>query len=268
MIDTHAHLGTSPFDGDREATLARAFAAGCRHVVEVGIEVASSRRALELARANRRVHAALGIHPHESARHVPGDLDALESLLTDRDVVAVGETGLDFHRDYAPHDAQRALFACHLELALAHDLPLIVHSRGAEEAVVEMLEAMDAGRVGGVLHCYGGPPELVPRIVGAGFHLGFGGAVTRSKGRYRKILPRVPHDRLLLETDCPWLAPAPGTSRRNEPAFIAEVIPVMADLLEMNPARLEAITDENANALFGLDARVEAEAPPDARRDP
>jgi TatD DNase family protein len=253
MIDTHAHLSASAFDPDRDAVIARALAAGHVHLVEVGIEPASSQAAIELSRRHRQVWAAVGIHPHASGDHVPADLDPLIPHLESGEAVAVGELGLDFYRDYAPRDRQEAVFRRQIELGLEYAKPLVIHSRGAEERVVEILEEYDAGRVGGVLHCYGGPVELIPRIVALGFHLGFGGAVTRSKGRYRKMLPEVPPDRLLLETDCPYLAPVPGgASRRNEPAFLVEVVPTMASMCGMSQAELIRVTDENACRLFGL----------------
>lgn len=266
MIDTHAHLSSTTFDPDREEVLARAFGAGLSHIVEVGIEPRSSAWAVALAeRIPDRIVATCGIHPHEAGRHTVEDVNALSRHLVNRRVVAVGETGLDFYRDYAPRDRQMALFRRQVELALEQELPLVLHSRGAEETVLDVLEEMGAGQVGGVLHCYGGPPELVPRILALGFHLGFGGAVTRSKGRYRRILALVPLDRLILETDCPYLAPAPGVSRRNEPAFVVEVPPVMAQLMDVPESQLVAATDANAMRLFGLTA-METPASRDARR--
>lgn len=273
MIDTHAHLSASAFDADRDEVIARAFAAGNVHLVEIGIEPASSHAAIELARRHERVSAAVGIHPHASGDHVPADLDPLVPYLESGEAVAVGELGLDFYRDYAPHDRQEALFRRQIELGLEFSKPLVIHSRGAEERVVDILEEMGASAVGGVLHCYGGPKELVPRIVALGFHLGFGGAVTRSKGRYRKMLPEVPPERMLLETDCPYLAPVPGgASRRNEPAFLVEVVPTMASMCGMSEAELLSVTDANACRLFGLprpdgasDAPASGPSAPDPR---
>jgi TatD DNase family protein len=266
MIDTHAHLSSTAFDPDREEVLDRAFAAGLSHIVEVGIEPRSSVWAIALAeRLADRFVATCGIHPHEAGRHALADVDALARHLANRRVVAVGETGLDFYRDYAPRDRQMAIFRRHVELALEHELPLVLHSRGAEETVLDVLEELGAERVGGVLHCYGGPPELVPRILALGFHLGFGGSVTRNEGRYRRILQLVPLDRILLETDCPYLAPAPGVSRRNEPAFLSEVPPVMAALMDVPETVLVTAADANAARLFAL-APVETHAPRDARQ--
>jgi len=262
MIDTHAHLSASAFDDDRDDVIARAFAAGNVHLVEIGIEPASSHAAIELARRHQRVWAAVGIHPHASGDHVPANLEPLVPYLESGEAVAVGELGLDFYRDYAPHDRQEALFRRQIELGLEFSKPLVIHSRGAEERVVDILDEMGASAVGGVLHCYGGPVELIPRIVDLGFHLGFGGAVTRSKGRYRKMLPEVPPGRMLLETDCPYLAPVPvGTSRRNEPAFLAEVVPTMASMCGMSPEELLAVTDANACRLFGLPDPTNGDAP-------
>lgn len=251
MIDTHAHLSVSAFDADRDAVLARALEAN-RHVVEIAIAPDTAKKAVALAEANERVSAAVGIHPHEAGRQDVSDLEALIPLYDSPVVVAVGETGLDFYRDYAPHDRQETLFRRHIAIARDQGLPLVLHSRGAEREVVDILRDERAHAIGGVLHCYGGPAELIPEILELGFYLGFGGAVTRSKGRYRRMLEDVPLDRVLLETDCPYLAPAPGTSRRNEPAFLVEVLPVMASFMGVEATELDAASDANAAHLFNL----------------
>ncbi len=252
MIDTHTHLSHSQFDRDRDEVIDRAGAAGVEFVIDVGIDPATSRAAAGLARRHDRIYASIGIHPHDAGRHPLADLSSLEPLLASERVVAVGETGLDFFRDYAPRDLQEALFRSHIEVALRHRLPLIVHSRGAEGLVVSILDEMGAGDVGGVLHCYAGDADGVSRGSAIGFYFGFGGSITRSRSKYRSLLPEVPRDRLLLETDCPYLAPAPKTSRRNEPAFLNEVLPVMAELLGLPEAGVRARTDANARRLFRL----------------
>ena len=250
MIDTHAHLSVSAFDADRDAVVARALEAN-RHVVEIAIAPDTARKAVALAEANERISASVGIHPHEAGRQTIDDLEPLMPLYDNPVVVAVGETGLDFYRDYAPHDRQETLFRRQIGVARERGLPLVLHSRGAEREVIDILREEKAQAIGGVLHCYGGPMELIPEILDLGFYIGFGGSVTRSKGRYRKMLKDVPVESVLLETDCPYLAPAPETSRRNEPAFLAEVIPLMASFMGIEAAVLDEASDRNAAALFG-----------------
>jgi TatD DNase family protein len=251
MIDTHAHLCASAFDKDRDVVIERALGL-LSHVIEVGITPDGCAAGVALAEAHPAIVAAVGIHPHEAGRHTPEDARALAPLMRSRHVVAVGETGLDFFRDYAPHDHQEALFREHIEMAREAGLPLILHSRGAEARVLDILEETNAGEMGGVMHCYGGGPELVPRVVEAGFHLGFGGSITRNRKAFVEVVPLVPRERVLFETDCPYLAPSPGRNRRNEPAFVVEVLAPMAELRGEDAGELEAAADANARRLFNL----------------
>ncbi len=256
MIDTHAHLTFRKFDHDREAVIERAFAAGNVAIIDVGIDPDSSRGALRIAEGHERIFFGAGIHPHDAERFPVSALDELVDLFVSEKVVAVGETGLDHYRDYAPHDLQESLFRAHIDLALRHRLPLIVHSRAAESRVVDILTEMGAKEVGGVLHCYAGDADVARRAAEIGFYFGFGGSVIRGKGRYRKLIPQLPRDRILLETDCPFLAPAPKSSRRNEPAFLAEILPVIASFIGLTESELHALTDANAASLFRLPSSV------------
>jgi len=257
MIDTHAHLGYPDFDGDRAEVIARAFEAGCEAVVEVGWDLGSSRAAVRLAEREPRIFAVVGIHPHEAEK---ASLDALEKLggLLDRPkVVGLGETGLDFYRNYSPPALQRELFKRQIGLAREKSVPLVIHDRDAHADVLKILRWERASEVGGVMHCFSGDVETARQAVDLGFHLGFGGSLTygRREEIWKEILREVPRDRILLETDCPWLSPAPFRGKRNEPARLRIVVEKMAELLGESPQELERTTSENARRLFKLDRR-------------
>lgn len=246
MIDTHAHLDA--LDSAHDA-LTRARAAGVTRVIAIGTRVDSCRAALTLAHAEDGVFAALGIHPHEAGGPEAGRVEELRDLLQDERVVAVGETGLDHFRDYAPHDAQRRLFDAHLELASALELPVVIHSRAAGAETEAVLRAFD-GTV--VLHCFSEPDRL-PEALARGYYVSFAGNVTFPKAEeLRRAAADVPLDRILVETDAPYLAPEPQRGRRNEPAFVAHTLAAVAAAREMDPEQLERQIDANAIAAFSL----------------
>lgn len=242
MIDTHTHLGE-----DASEVLERARAAGVTQVIEVATTIEGARETLARAEQEDGVYACLGIHPHEADE--PGDLDELRELLRHPRVVAVGETGLDYFRDYAPHDAQQELFDA--QLAMARDLgkPVVIHTRAADDDTVERLLAHD-GPV--ILHCFSSPPLLGPALE-RGWYVSFAGNVTY-KNAYdlRAAAREVPHDSLLAETDSPYLAPQPVRGQRNEPAFVAHVYDELARVLEVDVHDLERQIVANAEAVFGL----------------
>jgi TatD DNase family protein len=239
VIDTHAHLGD-----DAAEVLARARAAGITRIVDVATTVAGGRTSLARAEAEDGVFACLGVHPHEAAD--PGDLDALRELLAHPKAVAVGETGLDYFRDYAPRDAQQRLFERQLELARETGKPVVIHTRAADDDTRARLVAHD-GPV--VLHCFSSPP-LLGDALERGWYVSFAGNVTY-KNAYdlRDCARRVPADRLLVETDSPYLAPQAVRGKRNEPAYAAHTY---AFLSELRGEDVRAQVDENAARVFGL----------------
>jgi TatD DNase family protein len=247
VIDTHAHLdacGDAP-----EEVLARARAAGVERVVAVGSGIASCRAAVELAERDDGVFTALGIHPHQAADDEAGSIDELRALLAHPRAVAVGETGLDFYRDYAPRERQRDVFASQVELARELDKPLVIHTRHAAEATAELLGGFD-GTV--VLHCFSAP-ELLPAALERGYYVSFAGNVTFPKADdLREAAAAVPADRLLVETDSPYLAPVPRRGRPNEPANVVHTLAALAEARGAETAELEAQIDANATAAFGL----------------
>ncbi|HVU79718.1 MAG TPA: TatD family hydrolase [Gaiellaceae bacterium] len=239
MIDTHAHLGD-----DAPEVLARAAAAGVTRVIDVATSVSAARATLARADEHQGVYACLGVHPHEAAD--PGDLDELRALFEHPKAVAVGETGLDYFRDYAPHDAQQRLFEA--ELALARELrkPVVIHTRAADDDTRARLIRHD-GDV--ILHCFSSP-ALLDDALERGWYVSFAGNVTY-KNAYdlRDAARRVPADRLLAETDSPYLAPQAVRGKRNEPAYVAHTY---AFLSELRGEDVEPLVEANATRVFGL----------------
>ena len=247
MTDTHAHLDACAEPAD--AVVARAREAGVTRIVSVGSGLASCRETLAIAARYDGVFAALGIHPHQAAGEDADRLDDLRQLLDDDAAVAVGETGLDYYRDYAPRDRQLVLFERHLELAAEVGKPVVVHTRAASEDTAAALEAFD-GTV--VLHCFSAP-ELITVAFDRGYFVSFAGNVTYPKAEELRDAARaVPADRLLVETDSPYLSPQPRRGRPNEPANVVHTAAALAEARGADPAMLAAQLDANAAAAFAL----------------
>jgi TatD DNase family protein len=239
VIDTHAHLDM--LDDPAEAVV-RAGAAGVTRILTIG-----TRDAVELAEAHEDVYAVVGIHPHQAGEE--HDLEELRGLHAHPKVVAVGEIGLDHFRDYAPHTAQQRLFAAQLELARELGKPVVIHTRAADAPTLAELERFD-GTV--VLHCFSSP-HLLPAALERGWYVSFAGNVTyKNAPDLRVAASRVPADRILAETDCPYLAPQPVRGKTNEPAYVVHTLEVLAQVRGEEPAELAARIDGNANTCFGL----------------
>ncbi len=254
-IDTHAHLDDARFDPDRAAVLDRARAAGVAHVLTIGVDLATSRAAVALAAQFPDVWAVVGIQPNHAADAAPGDFAEIEMLATHPRVVAVGETGLDRYWDRAPFVLQQDYFARHLDLARRVNKPVVIHCREAEADVVAVLEAV-AGRSGlvrGVMHSFSGDRATAERCLAAGLHISFAGMVTyKTAGTLREVAAMAPVDRLLVETDCPYLAPVPTRGKRNEPAFVAHTGAAVAAARGESADAVADATTRNAGRLFGL----------------
>lgn len=250
LVDTHAHLDGKEFADDLDAVLERAAAAEVRAIVSAGQDEQTSKVTLELARAHATIAPAVGVHPHEAK--TGGDLGWLASMLDDPRVVAVGEMGLDYHYDFSPRDVQRDVFARQLDLAAARDLPVIMHCREAEDDLASILrERFARGRLG-VVHCFTGDYDWGMRLIDEfGVFLGLGGAVTFKKAEaLHDAAARLPLDRLVLETDSPFMTPAPHRGKRNEPAYVRLTCARLAQLRGSNPAAIAAATSANARRLF------------------
>ncbi|MBK9122306.1 MAG: TatD family hydrolase [Chloroflexi bacterium] len=258
MIDTHIHLNFDAYDEDRDAVVARAAAVGVTRCINPGVNVDTSRTAVSLAaRYPGAVYAAVGYHPNDTAGFETSRLDPIRELASSSGVVSIGEIGLDYYWNKSPKDDQIAAFEAQLELAAELGLPVIIHNRESSEDVVRILEAW-AGSLGGVLrdapgvlHSVSAPPELVERALAAGFYIGFTGPITyKNADQTRRIAADAPLDRILVETDGPFLTPVPHRGERNEPAYIPLIIERLASVKQMTPAQIAEATTANAERLF------------------
>ena len=246
MIDTHAHLDALD---DPDDVVTRARDAGVTRILTVGTDVAGCRRALELAEEHEEVFAILGIHPHAANEATNGDVAEVQSLLAHPKAVGAGEMGLDWFRDYAPRDKQLRLFASMLEVAAETGKPAVIHTRAADADTLAGLADFD-GRV--VLHCFSSP-HLLDTALERRWYVSFAGNATFPKAvDLRLAAAQVPADRLLVETDCPYLAPQPVRGKRNEPAYVVHTLASLAQARGEEPAELEAQIERNAAACFGL----------------
>jgi len=252
LVDSHCHLDFPDFQGEVEPLLDRARAAGVGSFVTICTRLTEFPRVRALSEQHRDVWCSVGIHPHEAAHQPAVSADELAELARHPKVIGFGETGLDYHYDHSPRDRQRDVFRTHIEAAAAAGLPLIVHTREAEEDTAAMLaEAAGQGRLTGLLHCFTSSRALAERALDLGFYISFSGIVTFKKSdELRAIARDVPGDRLLVETDAPYLAPVPLRGRRNEPSFIVHTAALLAGLRGMSPDDLARKTTENFFRLF------------------
>ena len=257
LVDTHAHLTMAQFAADLPAVLDRAAAAGVTTVVCVGVDLPSSREAIDLAQRHQGVVAAVGVHPNEAADLPAGWLEELRALTRMPRVVAVGEIGLDYYRQRTERPRQQELFRSQLQLARELGLPVVVHNREADADVAEILMEWAGGlppqHPRGVLHCFSGDLPLLQRCVAAGFYVSFAGPITFRNARgAAQIVAAAPRDRLLVETDAPYLAPHPHRGKRNEPAYVRLVAERMAELRNESLDDIAAATSGNAARLLRL----------------
>ncbi len=258
LVDSHCHLADAAFDPDRGVVLSRSRAAGVEAVVVVGDSVAASRACLALAEAHGSVSesapllvATAGVHPHHASSFDAAAARDIEALLADPRVVAVGETGLDYHYDRSPREKQREVFAWHLDAAAQCGKPVVVHSREADGDTARLIADAPAGLTG-VLHCFSAGLEVLEAALARGFSVSWSGMITFKSWAYAGALAAVPDDRLLVETDAPYLAPVPHRGKRNEPAFVAATAARLAELRGTTPDRIAELTAANARRLFGL----------------
>ncbi len=250
LIDTHAHLDGEEFAGDLDDVVARAASAGVRSIVSAGQDEPTSRATLSLAARFSQVRPAVGVHPHLASS--AGDLAWLHDMVRRPEVVAVGECGLDYHYDFSPRPVQRDVFARQLELASEVDLPVIIHCREAEDDVAELLRKHYSRERRGVVHCFTGSYDLGRSLIDEfDVYLGLGGAVTFKKAEaLHDAAARLPLERLVLETDCPFMTPTPHRGKRNEPAYIALTCARVAQLRGIAQEAVASATAANACRLF------------------
>ncbi len=252
LFDTHCHLDTQVFDADRDAVFARAHAAGVTRFLNPAYDLESSRRAVALAQARADVAAAVGVHPNESAAFDGSDLETLRGLSAEHGVAAIGEIGLDYHWRTVPPELQKIAFLRQLELARERRLPVIIHSREAMDDTLDILQREFSGGAL-VLHSFAGDVAQLMRALDLGFYIGISGPVTYPNAvQTREVVRKVPLDRLILETDAPYLSPQRYRGKRNEPAYVRLVAEKVADVRDMMMADVAARTTANAARLFGL----------------
>jgi len=255
LFDTHTHLDQEEFDAIRDDVVERARAAGVMQIIAVGCTVASSRRCVELAAEYPGVHAAVGIQPNYVAEAEPGDWAEIKKLVTAPGVVAVGETGLDRHWDYAPFDLQQDYFDRHIRLAQQHDLPFVVHMRDCDDDILESLRvAAQNGPLRGIMHSFTGDAEMAAECIALGLHISFAGMLTFKKAEsLRECAATIPDERLLIETDAPYLSPEPVRGKRpNEPAHVRHTAECLAQVRGISLQELAERTTRNAQELFKI----------------
>lgn len=254
MIDSHCHLDSAEFDADREAVIERALAAGVEHMMAIGTGNGPPDLEAGVRLAERHVafFATAGIHPHDAAKAGPADLQRLADLLAHPKVLALGEIGLDYHYDFSPRDVQRSVFIAQMEIAAAARKPIVIHTREAWNDTLALIEQhWTPHAIGGIMHCFSGGPAEGRRAIGLGFYLSFGGIVTFPKALdVQEAAKSAPRDRILIETDAPYLAPVPKRGRRNEPALIVHTAQKLADLRGESYEAVCAATSANFRRLL------------------
>lgn len=250
LTDTHAHLMVPEFDEDRDVVIRRAQDAGVERIVLIGFDLETSRAAVALASHYEGLYAAVGIHPCYVSEATDQDYVEIEALTKAEQVVGVGETGIDLHWDKTTYPQQERSFHWHIDLGRQVGLPVIVHDRDAHTEVMNVLSTAGTSDVTILLHCFTGDEEMVRQAVAAGYFFGFGGVVTFKNNAVVHLVPGIPRDRLLIETDAPYLAPVPHRGRRNESAYIVRTAETLAHQLTMSVDELAAITTQNACSVF------------------
>ena len=253
LIDSHAHLDMPDFETDREQVLERAIKGGVSHIISIGIDLSSSLKALELANRYDFIFSSIGYHPHNSDDTHPENLKELSRLVSEPKIVAWGEIGLDFYRRHSPPKKQIAVFEQQLEMANQFDLPVIIHSRDAHREVLEILKRKGNGKQKGVIHCFSGNYDLAMEFIAMGYYISIPGTVTYKKAfQVQEVASGIPLDRMLLETDAPFLSPVPKRGKRNEPAFVTYTAQKIAELRNLDFNEVTYQTGKNTIKLFNL----------------
>ncbi len=253
LVDSHCHLDYFDAEnGELDAVIARARAGGIRTMVTIGTKISQFDRVRRIAEEHDDVYCSVGIHPHEAASEPEIDVEQLAQISRHPKVIGIGETGLDFYYDHSPRDRQAEVFRIHIAAARETGLPLIVHSRGADAETAEILEeGVGGGDVRGLIHCFSTTRQLSDKALDFGFLISLSGIVTyKNAGQLREIAREIPTDRLLVETDAPYLAPVPRRGERNEPAFVVHTVRHLAGLRGVPPDELAAATATNFFRLF------------------
>jgi TatD DNase family protein len=256
LIDTHAHLDMPEFEADLPQVIQTAKEAGVTTIMTVGIDPASCRRAIEIAETYPDIFAILGVHPHDATQVGERDLDGIKTLARHGKVKAWGEIGLDFYRNLSLPAIQQERFRQQIAIAKELRLPLVIHSRSATQETITTLREERAWEVGGVIHCFSGDEKTATRYLEMGFAISIPGVITFNKAQgLREVVKRLPSDKLLLETDAPFLAPVPHRGKRNEPAYVRLIAATVAEVRKQDISELAAVTTKNACRVFNIDKK-------------
>ncbi len=251
MIDTHCHIDFPDFDNDREEVIAEARRNGVDRLINIGADIESSLRSLQLAETHDNIFCTVGVHPHDSKTLTPAFLKEMEKMTASRKVVGIGEIGLDYYRNLSPHDIQQKAFVQQLDLAVTLALPVVIHVREAMDDALQIIKGY-AGRLKGVFHCFPGTTEQAHRLAEMGFLISVNGVLTYKNSRMAKVAQEVELETILLETDSPYLTPDPYRGKRNVPAYVRFVCQKLAELREISIEEVDKITTRNAEKLFKL----------------
>ncbi len=250
IFDSHAHYDDEAFDGEREELLKNLFESGVSGIINCGCDILSSSRSCALSEKYSNLYFAAGVHPHEAENVQSGDFDKIKNLLNNHKCVAIGEIGLDYHYDFSPRDVQFQVFEYQLKLSKELDIPVIIHDREAHEDTWNLLNKY---RPRGVVHCFSGSVEMARDILSIGMYIGLGGAVTfKNAKKPVSVAAAVPDDRLLIETDCPYMTPVPHRGEKNNSSFIPFTAQVIAEIRGTCAQNILDITKENAEKLFNI----------------
>jgi TatD DNase family protein len=253
LFDTHTHLNAEQFEEDYKEVIERASEAGVSRMVVVGFDRPTIARAIELIELYDELYASVGWHPVDAIDMTDNDLAWIESLAKHPKVVALGEMGLDYHWDKSPAEIQKKVFRVQIQLAKRLNLPIIIHNREATMDIIQILDEEGAKDVGGIMHCFSADWEAAKKCLDLNFHISFGGPVTfKNAEETREVAKKIPLDRLLIETDCPFLSPHPFRGKRNEPARVRLIAEQLAELKGLSLEELGLITTQNANRLFQI----------------
>lgn len=253
LFDTHVHVNAEQFNEDLEEVIDRAQEAGVENMIVVGFDRPTITRAMELVELYEFMFAAVGWHPVDAIDMTEEDLLWIEELCAHPKVVAIGEMGLDYHWDKSPKDIQQEVFRKQIRLAKKVGLPIIIHNREATADIVSILKQEEASEVGGIMHCFSGSAETAMECIDLNFYISLGGPVTfKNAKKPKEVAAAVPLDRLLIETDCPYLAPHPYRGKRNEPSYVKLVAEQIAEIKQLTVEEVSQATTNNAKKLFGI----------------
>ena len=253
FIDSHAHIQLDRFDSDRSLVIERAKNSQVSIILVVGFDISTSHLAVELADRYDHIYATVGLHPHDAKRFTPQTLREIALLAEHPKVVALGEMGLDYHRNLSPKSVQKRVFEEQLDLATQLDLPIVVHNRNAFDDILSILEN-HSQLTGGVLHCFSENTKSMDRVIDVGFHIGIGGPITYKKSQdLKQVVKVMPADSFLIETDCPWLAPQLRRGKRNDPAYITEIATKIAELRQVTIESVGQTSSQNFRKLFSIE---------------